>query len=143
MLEFLTFKHNLIAPFGWERDFTDATGFSVDQLRLVLAAFLAVLVAPGVRLFKSPARACRRSARPARPRPAGPGADAAERALPLPAVRNLYCLATGCLLTYYPFGSGVVHVFPPAFLTFCTLHLVPRKAGTLAWLICFPYLLAM
>jgi hypothetical protein len=114
----------------------------VDQLRLVVAAFLAVLVAPGIRLFKAPARACRR--RSARPAPAGPCADAPEapRCRP-PAVRNLYCLATGGLLIYYPFGSGVIHVFPPAFLTFCTLHIVPRKAGTLAWLICFPYLIAM
>jgi hypothetical protein len=59
------------------------------------------------------------------------------------AVRNLYSILTGFALIYYPFGSGVIHVFPPAFLTFCTLHLIPRKAGTLAWLICFPYLIAM
>jgi lysophospholipid acyltransferase len=142
MLEFLTLKHNLIAPFGWERGITDATGFSVDQLRLVVAAFLAVLISPGVRLFKSPSRACLPDQR-ARDPPDPPDVPCLTPGALCPAVRNLYCAATGFLLIYYPFGSGVIHVFPPALLTFCTLHLVPRKAGTLAWLICFPYLIAM
>ncbi len=48
---------------------------------------------------------------------------------------------TGVVLTYYPFGAGVVHALPPAVLTYLAMLLAPRHCGTLAWFANFPYLI--
>jgi lysophospholipid acyltransferase len=46
----------------------------------------------------------------------------------------------GFAVVYYPFGSHVVHGVITSLATYLVMWLVPRKCGTLAWLICFPYL---
>jgi hypothetical protein len=56
-------------------------------------------------------------------------------------VRHLYSLVTGVLLTYYPFGAGVAHAVPHAVLTYLAMALFPRRCGSLAWAINFPYLI--
>lgn len=53
----------------------------------------------------------------------------------------MYSLVTGILLLYYPFGAGVVHVLPPAILTYLAMLLFPKSCGRLSWMINFPYLL--
>jgi hypothetical protein len=55
-------------------------------------------------------------------------------------VRHIYSLVTGFLLVYYPFGSGVLQALLPIVLTYMAMLLVPRSAGKLGWVICFPYL---
>jgi lysophospholipid acyltransferase len=62
---------------------------------------------------------------------------------PHPAARNLYSLAVGLLLLYYPFGSGIVHVVLTSWVTYIVMWLIPKKCGTWAWLINFPYLLML
>lgn len=56
------------------------------------------------------------------------------------AARNLFAAVVGLALVYYPFGSHVVHGVITSLATYLVMWLVPRKCGTLAWLICFPYL---
>lgn len=46
----------------------------------------------------------------------------------------------GFLLVYYPFGSHVVHGVVTSVITYLLMWLIPRKCGTLTWLIIFPYL---
>lgn len=57
--------------------------------------------------------------------------------------RHLYAFLTGLALVYYPFGSSCLHALPPALATYAVVRLVPRKCGTLAWLVNFPYLLCL
>lgn len=52
----------------------------------------------------------------------------------------MYSTIVGFALLYYPFGSHVIHGVVTALATYAVMALVPRKCGTLAWLICFPYL---
>jgi lysophospholipid acyltransferase len=56
------------------------------------------------------------------------------------AARNLFSAVVGFAVVYYPFGSHVVHGVITSLSTYLVMWLVPRKCGTLAWLICFPYL---
>jgi hypothetical protein len=56
--------------------------------------------------------------------------------------RNLYA-AAGFAAVYYPFGAGCVHALPTTLATYLVMWLIPRKCGTLAWLINFPYLLVL
>jgi hypothetical protein len=58
-----------------------------------------------------------------------------------PPVRHLYSAVIGFLLVYYPFGFGVIHAVAPSVLVYLAALLVPSACGTLAWLICFPYLI--
>lgn len=109
----LTHRHNLIAPMSWEFELARLADVSVDLLRFALAFWLHIVAGFGLRFMRHPS------------------------------ARNVYSLITGLLLVYYPFGSGVLHVLPPAGLTYLAMWLVPRKCGTLAWAICFPYLIAM
>lgn len=74
--------------------------------------------------------------------PAPPPHPHPPRRLP-PAARNTYAFAVGLLLLYYPFGSGIAHIVFTSWMTYFVMWLIPRKCGTLAWLINFPYLLVM
>ena len=63
--------------------------------------------------------------------------------LPLPApcaARNLFSTVVGFLLVYYPFGSHVVHGVVTSLVTYVLMWQIPRKCGTLTWLLVFPYL---
>lgn len=59
---------------------------------------------------------------------------------PCETARNLFSTVVGFALLYYPFGSHVAHGVVTSVATYLVMWLVPRKCGTLAWLICFPYL---
>ncbi len=50
---------------------------------------------------------------------------------------------SGLLLCYFPFGSQVLQVAPPALTTYLAMRLAPRHCGYVAWAVCFPYLIAM
>lgn len=58
-------------------------------------------------------------------------------------MRNAYALVIGFVLLYYPFGSGILHCVFTSWMTYLVMWLIPRKCGTLAWLINFPYLLVL
>jgi lysophospholipid acyltransferase len=58
-------------------------------------------------------------------------------------VRQLYSVLVGFAVLYYPFGSGVVHALFTSFATYFVMWLIPKKCGTLSWLVNFPYLLAL
>lgn len=62
---------------------------------------------------------------------------------PPPAARNAYSALVGLLLLYFPFGSGVLHCVVTSWATYFVMWLIPKKCGTLAWLINFPYLLVL
>jgi hypothetical protein len=62
---------------------------------------------------------------------------------PRPPARNAYAFVVGALLLYYPFGSGTLHCVFTSLTTYFIMWLIPRKCGTLAWLINFPYLLVL
>lgn len=109
----LKHRHNFIAPMPWEGDLQRALGLTLDQSRF-LCSFLACIVAGAlIRLLRSPA------------------------------ARNLYAFVVGLALLYFPFGSGILHCVATSALTYLVMWLVPRKCGTLAWLINFPYLLVL
>ena len=57
------------------------------------------------------------------------------------AVRHVYALLTGLVLTYYPFGAGIIHAFPPAIITYMAMLAVPRSCGSIAWVANFAYLI--
>ena len=42
---------------------------------------------------------------------------------------------------YYPFGNGVFHLFVPSMLTYLAMWGLREKAGKIAWLIDFTYLI--
>ncbi|KAG2485077.1 hypothetical protein HYH03_016174 [Edaphochlamys debaryana] len=109
--EVLSVDHNLIPHMAWEQQAATATGLSLSQFRFTLALFSTVLLAPGIRLFRSPT------------------------------LRHLYAIITGVLIIYYPFGSGIIHVAPMAVAAYVALLLVPRYAGVLSWCTVFPYLI--
>jgi len=52
-------------------------------------------------------------------------------------------MVTGAALVYYPFGNDVLHALPTSLLTYLAMVLFPNKSGTWAWLINFPYLIAL
>jgi hypothetical protein len=89
------------------------------------------------------------SFRPRAPRdpPPLPPKNSKKKPLPLEKPRNtarhLYAFLTGLALVYYPFGASCLHALPPALATYAVVLLVPRKCGTLSWLINFPYLLCL
>ena len=56
-------------------------------------------------------------------------------------MRHLYSFVTGIALVYYPFGAGIIHVFPPAIITWLGMAIMPKKSGLIAWLANFPYLI--
>lgn len=58
----------------------------------------------------------------------------------LVAARNLFSTVVGFLLVYYPFGSHVVHGVVTSLVTYVLMWQIPRKCGTLTWLLVFPYL---
>lgn len=62
------------------------------------------------------------------------------RLSPLRAARNFFSAVTGFLMVYYPFGSHVVHGVITSLVTYLLMWLIPRKCGTLTWLLIFPYL---
>ena len=57
------------------------------------------------------------------------------------AVRHLYAVIIGFALIYYPFGFGIIHAALPSVLVYLAILAVPSASGTIAWLICFPYLI--
>ncbi|KIY98914.1 hypothetical protein MNEG_9048 [Monoraphidium neglectum] len=97
----------------WEVQAQQVTALTLDQVRFAVS-FLACIVA-GILI----------------------------RGLRSPTARNLYSLAVGLLLLYYPFGSGIVHVVLTSWVTYIVMWLIPKKCGTWAWLINFPYLLML
>lgn len=103
-------EHNIIPHQAWELQFAAQAGLSISQARFVIALFSSVLIAAGVRLFRSPT------------------------------VRHLYALVTGIAVVYYPFGSGIIHVAPMGALAYGAMVLVPRRAGSVAWATVFMYL---
>lgn len=113
MFDFLIYEENLIRPMQWELSAASSLDVSVDLVRFMLCFFLSVPVGAGMRLCRTPT------------------------------VRNIYSIITGIALIYYPFGGGIIHVFPVAILTYLAMWLAPHRAGTLAWFINFPYLIAL
>ncbi|KAG1668525.1 hypothetical protein FOA52_012119 [Chlamydomonas sp. UWO 241] len=111
MEAFMATRHNYVPQMGWESGIMDAVGLSIDQTRFMMALFFSI--------------------------PAG----LAVKALPTGAMRHLYSAIIGFALVYYPFGFGVIHAAAPSVLVYLAVALVPSACGTLAWAICFPYLL--
>ncbi|GBF90895.1 lysophospholipid acyltransferase-like [Raphidocelis subcapitata] len=106
-------RHNYIPHMEWEARLMEAGGLSHDQARFAVS--FVVCIFAGILI----------------------------RGLRNPTVRNLYSLLTGLLLLYYPFGSGILHCVFTSWTTYLVMWLIPRKCGTLAWLINFPYLLVL
>mmetsp|Transcript_35537 Transcript_35537/g.78847 ORF Transcript_35537/g.78847 Transcript_35537/m.78847 type:complete len:511 (-) Transcript_35537:481-2013(-) len=109
--ELLSPKHNLIYDMSWEIQIAASAGFSISQLRFALAFLFSVPLGAGIRLFRNKT------------------------------ARHLYALVTGVLLVYYPFGDSIIQAFPPAILTYLAILVAPRRCGSLAWFINFPYLI--
>ncbi|KAF8073163.1 LPLAT1 [Scenedesmus sp. PABB004] len=101
---------NIIPEMEFERDIMRATGITLDLTRFALSFGGAVLSGIAVRGIRNPT------------------------------ARNLFSTVVGFLLLYYPFGSHVLHGVITSLATYLVMWLIPRKCGTLAWLICFPYL---
>lgn len=53
----------------------------------------------------------------------------------------MYALIIGFTLVYYPFGYGVIHTVVPSTLVYLAILAAPSACGTIAWAICFPYLM--
>lgn len=101
---------NVIPEMEFERQLMAASGTTLDQARFAMAFLGALLAGFLIRFI--------------------PGAKA----------RNLFSTVVGFLLVYYPFGSHVVHGVVTSVITYLLMWLIPRKCGTLTWLIIFPYL---
>lgn len=110
MKALFSLSSNLIPVMQFERDFMQFTGLTLDLTRFAFAFIAAVLSGMLIRWIRNPA------------------------------ARNLFAAVVGLALVYYPFGSHVVHGVITSLATYLVMWLVPRKCGTLAWLICFPYL---
>ncbi|GIL46653.1 hypothetical protein Vafri_3591 [Volvox africanus] len=109
--ELLSTEHNMIPFLAWEEQLSVATGLSHSQFRFTVALFSSLLLVAGIRLFRNTT------------------------------LRHLYSMVTGVGIIYYPFGSGIIHVFPMAFAAYLALLLAPRRAGAIAWCTVFPYLI--
>eukprot|EP00775_Hariotina_reticulata_P003753 gene3753-4011_t len=110
MKAILVLKHNIIPEQPFETEFGQITGLSLDQTRFAFAFIGALLSGILIRWLRHPT------------------------------ARNFFSFTVGLLLVYYPFGSGVIHGVITSIATYLVMWLVPRKCGTLTWLICFPYL---
>lgn len=49
----------------------------------------------------------------------------------------------GFMLLYYPLGNQVSHGIFTSMVTYVVMWRMPRKCGTLTWLLIFPYLIFM
>jgi lysophospholipid acyltransferase len=142
-------KHNALPPMAWELALQPKLGLpSLDMLRFTVAFFLSVLAGAGIRLIPSTKGVASRADHlsTAGPPPQKKPRDASQPLNPNPqpkTARHLYSFLTGLALVYYPFGSSSLHALPPALITYAVVKLVPRKCGTLAWLVNFPYLLCL
>lgn len=97
----------------WEVQLQQSSGLTQDQTRFAVSFIVCILAGVLIRLLRNPT------------------------------VRNIYSLLVGLLLLYFPFGSGILHCVFTSWLTYFVMWLIPRKCGTLAWLINFPYLLVL
>ena len=52
--DLMSAEHNIIPHQPWELQFAAQAGLSISQARFVIALFSSVLIAAGVRLFRSP-----------------------------------------------------------------------------------------
>lgn len=56
---------------------------------------------------------------------------------------HLFAFISGLLLVYLPFGTEVLHLVPPLFVTFCSLKFAPGRCARIVWSLCFPYVIAL